>query len=791
MVDEIKNPSIDPEIQHLFTLVSEEVFPPAFPGWHAQILISLQNCHTTLTLFDAGIQSLLTPEMRWVESLGSLQTAPPSHLSARQMRAELASKRILGHHYLVDAILAEVVVGKVLNEALFSQLKAITVFACLALMFLKGDNAIEKDATIDEALRSVRLMASTERRQVVATALSQINFIQPIGSLLKEIKAQREQFKNIKSVSIHSIAIEAVLQRLYQARQKQERHVSRESRTPLQYSVVASAVEAVDEHNELLLLRDVSRRRGRVKRLPWEEEEEQSLVAQTQTLLVSNRHHDLMDLEVRRWQSQSVAAVMSMRNLLLPCSAWLATHEQVRRLVAALLKQFCGLDNPAAGWNLLQLVMGMSDESIRALPIWRTTKLVMPKQGLRRESLDGQDQNRDGLWLVSSCVWLQRYIEVSQSRVHKKLRSLLPSVDLFLMLPLPGEMLTLFSRTTGRAIERAALMQSLAEANHSAGTDITLRQLKKYMQVWLVRQGVDSAVVGILRAQTAQQCSPIAYSHLDIKPILTVWTGYLSALGLPVNLGGGASAGSAVGSALYPRQHEIKALLSKFQSVVRTDCLKRPRKLNDFIHVHNFRVRHCLLIMHLSTAARPVTEMYGRRADYCLTSRFILLEDKEGRSVSSARLVPLGVRAVAQLQVWETYLHSVAASRIEGFSHLAEAAKQALDSSGPLFFWAEPSLESPSTVEAVSITPSNMQEKFDSLFPLAPNWHRHAVRSHLAAQQAPAYLIDALMGHEEMGGEFCHQYSHAALSELFVLSDILDRWHESLQLEIFDGWSIR
>ena len=791
MVDEINNPSISPEPQHVFALVSEEVFPPVFPAWHAQILISLRNCCTTLALFDAGIQTLLTPEMKWVESLDSLQTAPPSHLSARQMRAVLASKRILGRHYLVDAILAEVVVGKVLNEELFSQLKAITVFACLALMFLKGDKATEKDATIDEALRSVRLMANTERRQVVATALSQINFTQPIETLLKEIKAQREQFTNIKSVSIHSIAIEAVLQRLYQARQKQERHVSREPRAYLQYSVAASEIGGVDEHNELVLLRDVSRRRDSKKRLPWEDDEEHSLVAQTQTLLVSNRHHDLMDLGVRRWQSQSVAAVMSMRSLLLPCNAWLATHDQVRRLVASLLKQFRDLGNPAAGWNLLQLAMGMSDESIRALPIWRTTKLVMPKQGLRRKSPDGQDQNRDGLWLEPSRAWWQRYIEVSQSRVHKKLHSLLPGVDLFLLLPLPDVMLTLLSRSKGGVIERGELMKSLAEANHSAGTDMTLRQLKNYMRVWLVRQGVDSAVVGILRAQTAQQCSPIAYSHLAIKQILAVWTGYLSALGLPVNPGGGAGAGGAVGSALYPLQDEIKALLGKFQSVVGKDCLTRPRKLKDFIHVHNLRVRQCLLIMHLSTAARPVTEMYGRRSDYCLTSRLIRLEDKEGRSVSSARLVPLGVRAVAQLQVWETYLHSLAASRIEAFSLLVEAAKQALDSSGPLFFWAEPSLKSSSILEAVSITPSNMQEKFDSIFPLAPNWHRHAVRSHLAAQQAPAYLIDALMGHEEMGAELCHQYSNAALSELFVLSDILDRWHESLELEIFDGWSIR
>lgn len=791
MVDEIKRPSIDPATQHVSTLVLEEVFPPAFPTWHAQILRSLQNCCKTLTLFDTGIQTLLMSEMNWVKSLGSLQTSPPSHLSAQQMRKELASKRILGCHYLVDAILAEVMVGKVLNEEMFAKLKAITVFACLALMFLKGDKAREKDTTIEDALRSVRLMASTDKRQVVATALSDVNFIQPIESLLKEMKTQRKQYINKKSVNIHSGAIEAVLQRLYTARPKQEKIASRESRVSRLQRVVVSGKLEVDEHTELVLLRDVSRRLGSANRLPWEEDEEHSLAAQTQTLLVSNHHQNLMDLDARRWQSQSVAAVMSMRNLLLPCNAWLMTHKQVRRLVAALLKQFYELGNPAAGWNLLQLAMGMSDQNIKKLPQWLAIQLVMPKQGFRRESQEGEDQNCDGLWLESSRVWLQRYVEVSQSRVHKKLRKLLPGVDLFLLLPLPEGMSTLLSCKKGGEPGRDELMKSLSDANHSAGTNMTLRQLKNYMRVWLVRQGVDTAVIGILRAQTVQQCSPIAYSHLRIQKIVSVWVGYLSALGLSVSSTDKHYMDSAVGSALYPHQEELKTLLGQYNSVVREYCSRRPKEPGELIVVHNLRVRHCLLIMHLSTAARPVTEMYGRRTDYCLSSRFIRLEDKEGRSVSSARLVPLGVRAVAQLQVWETYLHSLAASRIPEHSHLAEAAQQALDSYGPLFFWAEPAETLPPAIKAISVTPSNMQQQFDPLLPLAPNWHRHAVRSHLAAQRTPAYLIDALMGHEEMGEEFCHKYSNSALSELFVLSDMLDQWHESLQLEVMDGWLIR
>ncbi len=225
-------------------------------------------------------------------------------------------------------------IGKVLNHELFAQLKGITVLACLALMFLKGEQATEDDSTLDDALRSVRLMANTERRQSVATTFSLINFAQPIEDLLESIAEQREQFINKKSVTKSAMAIETVLRRLYLARLKQTQNRSPLFKERPKNRVVSSNLDGIDESTEFVLLRDISRRRGRVNLQAWEDEENRSLTPQMQTLLVSTQGcGGLMDLQARRWQSQSVAAVMSMRNLLLPCHAGLATDEAVDQLL--------------------------------------------------------------------------------------------------------------------------------------------------------------------------------------------------------------------------------------------------------------------------------------------------------------------------------------------------------------------------------------------------------------------------------------------------------------------------
>lgn len=157
--------------------------------------------------------------------------------------------------------------------------------------------------------------------------------------------------------------------------------------------------------------------------------------------------------------------------------------------------------------------------------------------------------------------------------------------------------------------------------------------------------------------------------------------------------------------------------------------------------------------------------------------------------MSSARLVPLSALAVQQLQAWERYLTYLACQREPLLAPLVSAAEQALSGAGALLFWAVEAKDG--SLEGTEIvTPNSMMRQFENLLPLAPNWHRHSVRNHLLEQGVATEFIDALLGHEEMGTEFTNQYSSAALSDLFTLTDVLDKWHQTLGLKVMGEWTI-
>ena len=67
---------------------------------------------------------------------------------------------------------------------------------------------------------NVELMANNQR-EVMIKALSEVDFTQPILTLLQAIKIQREQYANNKQVSVNTGPWRPLLSRLYKARAKE------------------------------------------------------------------------------------------------------------------------------------------------------------------------------------------------------------------------------------------------------------------------------------------------------------------------------------------------------------------------------------------------------------------------------------------------------------------------------------------------------------------------------------------------------------------------------------------
>lgn len=781
------SPDAEPER----ALSREWVFPVALPGWHLQLLSELTACCVVMDHFEPSFRALLEPELQWIHSLSGMEWPPADEgLSPAKMRRYLVKQRIVSQHYLVDTLLAELQIGKALNDKLFANLKSVTVLAALALTHINFQQGIMHDNTIEEALRNVRLFVDN-RRDLMIKALSAVNFLQPIQQLLIAIREQRDQYSKNKKVVINTTALEALLNRLYQARRK-DRKVGARSPGEKPKSRLEWHTELwIDDVTRIKILSEVSLRQGRYKARNWQIEEERSASHAVQTALVIGAQTGSMDIQARFLQCRSVAQSLSKRAQMLPANLAVATPEQIRRFVLALLKHAPAEGPHPVYWWLLQIVLGMSGQERERLPVWRSPSIKRSTAGhvfsKKLEYLNG-----NGIWLVSDGVWLQRFIEVANSRVHQELNRFLPPVTLFLLLPLPTWTSRLLETGLWSSFKAAELDEALKSANHRAGTELTRRQLQTYLMSWLLREGVDSAIIGILSGKTAQQCSPMAYSHVHQEQIIRIWTRYLAELGMEITAPSlqSSQAGQAVGSRFYPDLVHFKGLLTQYQHYLSSQVIAAQQGHVSLVQYHNLLVRHCLLILNLSTAARPVTEMYGRRQDYCLDLRLIRLTDKEARAVSSARMVPLSELAIQQLRIWEKHLDFLSRLRKPIYTVLAQAAREALDNRGALLFWVEAGDER-GTLEIQPLAPSNMDVHFDSLFPFPSNWHRHAVRSHLLELQVQSDLIDALLGHEAMGFEYSHPCSGAPMSDLYQLVEILDRWHQSLGLEVLPGWKTR
>lgn len=154
------------------SLTRQLVFPEALAEWHRQILESLQACCQGILGLDPTLTALLAAELQWIDSVSSKEMLPPSPLSAMQMRERLSKDRRLSQFYLVDAILAELRSGHSLNGELFAQLKSVTILAVLALSHINFSQGIaERDQTVEEALRNVRLMANNQREVMILSLI--------------------------------------------------------------------------------------------------------------------------------------------------------------------------------------------------------------------------------------------------------------------------------------------------------------------------------------------------------------------------------------------------------------------------------------------------------------------------------------------------------------------------------------------------------------------------------------------------------------------------------------------
>lgn len=688
-------------------------------------------------------------------------------------------------------MLAELQHGVTLNATLFALFKKLTLLAAITLTRLNLSEQIREDGSIDAALRNVRL-ASDQRRGSLLMFLSKLDLTLPLDTLITAIEDQRPEFANNKTLTGQVDTLLRVLERLVEQRVKQQRGggAHREhANQKLEFSPLTLAEDQVQ----------ISRISALLTHQGWRGLSDGELEIQCdrptdqETWLITQQGDapeavpPLMDWQARAQQSQSVALSMSLRAQLLPCDPGCAQARDITTLVKALCKG--AAHQPAMLALLAMLVLGLDWPALGQLPVWTRGPAKWPGPG-RAFGKDEEHFNDNGIWCLETHFALQRWHQVANSQVHRGLNALLPKVHFYLLLPLPEQLRPLIVDDRWQPVTRQMLQQTLGELCQRYRLTLTLAQLSRYLTQWLKRHQVDEAISGLLRRKTAQQCAPLAYSHLQHEAVLRVWHSYLAQLGCATDAT--PAPDTAIGSRLYPDSATLRTLLAPYQHYLSQPEIVALRRQYD-PRYHNLLVRHTLLILNLATGARPVTDMYGERRSYDPRLAVMLLTDKEARDCSAARLVPLPPLALAQLQALDHHLAQLAMSRVPGLQAAATAAQAARDNQRPMLFWLErdDSTDSTTPWQVAPITVQSMCDHFDTLLPLPANWHRHALRSELLARAVPTHLINALLGHEEMGQEFGHPFSGASLQSLRTLAPLIQTWLEALGLTALAGWGCR
>lgn len=794
--------------------VWEQLFPAALAAHHPLIAHKLLQAIDSEIVLGAELQGLLVDDYYWIiYRLDDCAILPLDQrhdqafieAQAYQLRQQLKKQKQLGHSYLVDCVLAELQHGRTLNGDLFAVFKKLTLLCAVALLRQNQTAQIPEDGSIDAALRNVRL-AADQRRGALLTLLSQVDFTAPLTTVISCLTELRPTADQQKTLTGQVDTLLRVLERLATDRLKQQRHGGGTHRLHATHQIGFRPLPLAEEQWQITCLSAMMIRQGKRTLSPDEREAQGDVPTERQTWLIElpaagltdcpAGHEQVlppMDWQARAQQSRSVALAMALRQQRLPCDPGCALPHHITTLVRGVGR--IRHPTPADLALLAVLVLGLDWSAISALPRWAAPPQRAPAPG---KSYRGPDQHyqTSGIWCYDGQFALQRWHQVAHSRVHRGLEPLLPAVSPFVLLPLPASLQPLFDDGSLPPCSRATLQQALAQLCRRYQLTLTLTQLTRYQAQWLQRAGVDQAICGVLRGHTAQQCAQLAYSHLSCAAVVTVWQAYLTHLGLdsPANIPANPPADDgALGSRLLPRPALLRDLLARYQQGLSQPAQLTQRRQHD-PRWHNQLVRHTLLLLNVATGARPVTDMYGLRSSVVPRLGVIQLVDKEARDhVSSARLVPLAPQALTQLQWLIDHLTQLAARRETWLQAAAEAARAALADERPMLFWLEPEMpdQGPLQWAVHPITVQSMSDCFDKVLPLPANWHRHALRSWLLTRPIPAYLIDAVLGHEEMGQEFGHPFSGADLNSLRAVGAEIAGWLDILGLQPLAGWGGR
>jgi hypothetical protein len=332
----------------------------------------------------------------------------------------------------------------------------------------------------------------------------------------------------------------------------------------------------------------------------------------------------------------------------------------------------------------------------------------------------------------------------------------------------------------------------LSEINKKYSTRLSASRIGQQIHAFQRQHNLDPVISELLSGSDNVKTSGLPYSHIrqeKVQDFVNLYSDWLSEITgnekwkiEPIDQWTLVGPDSSIGSPLYLQEDAIKNC--NIQHIQHLAEL-RDKGIARIVDFHNSYSLYIYRLICLASGYRPVVGACGRISDICLDSGKYWISDKERRERVVARMIVLPEIAIQQVENYIGHLdsfHFFAHSQIhEVTDHIALIKAGHADM---LFFIDEG--------QVIQISPKTLKPYMTEQFPVAPNWHRHFLRSFLMTREniSPS-LIDCFMGHEEMGQEGFGRFSGFSYADFKELSNVLQQLLISLEFEAVPRCKIR
>ncbi|WP_127557118.1 site-specific integrase [Saccharospirillum alexandrii] len=201
-----------------------------------------------------------------------------------------------------------------------------------------------------------------------------------------------------------------------------------------------------------------------------------------------------------------------------------------------------------------------------------------------------------------------------------------------------------------------------------------------------------------------------------------------------------------IGSPLSPRTDRLPLLVSDLKLNIKRSK-KEIGSVKGLYDLHNAYTLYTVFLISFATGYRAVVSPMSRDSDLNRESGVIVIADKIGNDLNHARIVPVPDAVLVQLEHYEK--HRGRMRTILNLYHSIDIPIQRL------FFVAKKN----KTLISVPVRPEQIAKYASEFFDLPININRHFLRGALKEMGVHGEIVDAYLGHWNIGQEPVSKYS--------------------------------